>query len=84
MTKSDELHKNDYSENAVEIHQLQAPNRTSRKDEVSNIKHDLIHIYNNTQNHTKQGPTIYVISYVCTNCLWTQSDILRMSWYLEE
>ena len=41
MTKSDELHKNDYSENAVEIHQLQAPNRTSRKDEVSNIKHGL-------------------------------------------
>ena len=44
MTKSDELHKNDYSENAVEIHQLQAPNRTSRKDEVSNIKHDLIYL----------------------------------------
>ena len=43
MTKSDELHKNDYSENAVEIHQLQAPNRTSRKDEVSNIKHDLMY-----------------------------------------
>ena len=42
MTKSDQLHKNDYSENAVEIHQLQARNRTSSKDEVTNIKHGLM------------------------------------------
>ena len=41
MTKSDELHKNDYSENAVEIHQLQARNRTSSKDDVTNIRHGL-------------------------------------------
>ena len=49
MTKSDQLHKNDYSENAVEIHQLQARNRTSSKDEVTNIKHGLYYTFIGTE-----------------------------------